>query len=82
MLQVQRSLFAKGGWGLTYYANKTREALVLLASGTMNTCLEIGEYEWAIKLIKLLISINSPLTFSKRLFCLPLLIQLVTSTYD
>ena len=47
MLQVQRSLFAKGGWGLTYYANKTREALVLLASRTMNTCLEIGEYEWA-----------------------------------
>ena len=34
MLQLRQSPFAKGGWGLTY-ANKTREAQVLLAGSTM-----------------------------------------------
>ena len=50
MLRLRRSPFAKGGWGLAY-ANKTREAQVLSAGSTMNTCLEKGEYECAIKQI-------------------------------
>jgi hypothetical protein len=37
--------FRKGGWGLTY-ANKTREAQVLLAGSIW---LERGEYEWTVK---------------------------------
>ena len=44
MLRQKQSPFAKGGWGLTY-ANKTREAQVVLAGITMNTCLENGEYK-------------------------------------
>ena len=38
------------------YANKTREAQVLFAESTMNTCLEKGEYKWAIKQIIILFS--------------------------
>jgi hypothetical protein len=44
----------KGGWGFTY-TNKTREEQVMLAGSTMNTCLEKGEYKWAIKQISLLV---------------------------
>ena len=50
MLWLRQSPIAKGGWGLNY-TNKTRETQVLLAGSTMNTCLERGEYEWAIKQI-------------------------------
>ena len=50
MLQLRQSPFAKGGWGLTY-TNKIREAQVLLAGSTMNTCLKKGDYKWAIKQI-------------------------------
>ena len=34
MLRLRQSPFTKGGWGLTY-ANKTREAQVLLAGSIM-----------------------------------------------
>ena len=44
--QLRQSPFAKGSWGLTY-VNKTREAKVLLAGSTLNTCLEIGKCKLA-----------------------------------
>ena len=50
MLQLRLSPFTKSGWGLTY-TNKIREAQVLLAGSTMNTCLKKGEYKWAKKQI-------------------------------
>jgi hypothetical protein len=48
-LQLRQSSFMKGGWwGLTY-ANKTREAPVLLAGSTLKDLPRNRDYKWAIK---------------------------------